>query len=256
MPVIRDPGQLPTRSGPGWSRQDWAGPAVFGEPVPMRAHRYRIEAGATGPGTALAGQEAFVYVIGGTGTAAAAGDSYPLARESVLWLAGCDALTLRAGPGGLDALVAESAGTGGPAPQPLRKAFAAGELPHLVSTRDTRDRLDLVTDDVPVGARAIRADRIVYHPGDTAAAHYHADCHHVFCVLAGSGLLYTDGLASRLEAGMSALVGPGEVHWFEDDRELNFSFVEFWAPPPTGTVWTVTGDRCTWARAPGAQAAP
>jgi hypothetical protein len=29
------------------------------------------------------------------------------------------------------------------------KAFAASELPHLASTRDTRDRLDLVTDDVP-----------------------------------------------------------------------------------------------------------
>ena len=57
----------------------------------------------------------------------------------------------------------------------------------------------------------------------------------------------TDDRASRLEAGMSALVGPGEVHWFEDDKEQNFSFVEFWAPPPAGTVWTVTGDRCTWA---------
>ena len=131
----------------------------------------------------------------------------------------------------------------------LRKVFAAGELPHLVSTRDTRDRLDLVTDDVPVGAKTIRADRIIYHPGDTAAAHYHTDCHHVFCVLAGSGLLYTDDEANRLETGMSALVGPGEVHWFENDRQEEFSFVEFWAPPPTQTIWTVTGDRCTWAPA-------
>jgi mannose-6-phosphate isomerase-like protein (cupin superfamily) len=55
---------------------------------------------------------------------------------------------------------------------------------------------------------------------------------------------------------MSALVGPGEVHWFQNDSSENFSFVEFWAPPPTGTVWTVEGDRCTWgpaaAPAPGA----
>ena len=77
-------------------------------------------------------------------------------------------------------------GSPGPALVAAGRLFAAGELPHLVSTRDTRDRLDLVTDDVPVGARQIRADRIVYHPGDTAAAHYHTDCHHVFCVLAGS----------------------------------------------------------------------
>ena len=33
------------------------------------------------------------------------------------------------------------------------------------------------------------------------------------------------------------------------DTDENFSFVEFWAPPPTGTIWTVAGDRCTWARA-------
>ena len=45
---------------------------------------------------------------------------------------------------------------------------------------------------------------------------------------------------------MSALVAPGEVHWFENDSPEEFSFLEFWAPPPTDTVWTVAGDRCTW----------
>lgn len=129
----------------------------------------------------------------------------------------------------------------------LVKVFTAGELPHLVSTRDSRDRLDLVTDDVPVGAQLLRADRIIYHPGDTAAAHYHKDCHHVFFVLAGTGLLHTGGEPVRLSAGMSVLVGPGETHWFENDSDENFVFVEFWAPPPSDTVWTIAGDRCTWA---------
>jgi mannose-6-phosphate isomerase-like protein (cupin superfamily) len=196
------------------------------------------------------------YVVAGSGTAEAsppeAGERFPLAPESVLWLSASDRVTAEAGRDGLDLMVAL---TTGPAPEggfaPLRKVFAAGELPHLASTRDTRDRLDLVTGDTGAGARAIRADRIIYHPGDTAAAHYHTDCHHVFCVLAGSGLLYTDGAANRLGAGMSALVGPGEVHWFENDSGENFSFVEFWAPPPTGTVWTVEGDRCTWGPAAG-----
>ena len=43
------------------------------------------------------------------------------------------------------------------------------------------------------------------------------------------------------------LVGPGETHWFENDSAENFAFAEFWAPPPSGTVWTTAGDRCTWA---------
>jgi len=219
--------------------------------VPMRARRYQLDPGAAGPGIALGGQEAFGYVIAGTGAGRAGPDSYLLARESVLWLGGCDALALTAGQDGLDVLVAES--TGQPVPAPPRrpftasKAFAATELPHLASTRDTRDRMDLVTDDVPVGATQLRADRIVYHPGDTAAAHYHSGCHHVYCVLAGAGLLYADDQAYRLAAGMSALIRPGEVHWGENDQADNFSFVEFWAPPPTGTVWTVSGDQCTWA---------
>jgi quercetin dioxygenase-like cupin family protein len=304
MPVIRHPSQLEHHRELQWARQAWAGAAAFAEDVPMVAHRHRVEPGAESPLIPLGGQEAMAYVISGSGTARAAGETFPLAAESMLWLAACHGLALRAGPQGLDVLAAESAAVGGPVPAPLCKVFSAGELPHLVSTRDTRDRLDLVTENVPVGAALIRADRILYHPGDTAAAHYHSDCHHVFCVLAGSGLLYTSEPdspeagghpappstgahlpgahlpgahlpgahlpgaqlpgaqlpgeqlprapgpgAHRLTAGDSALVGPGEVHWFENDTGEEFSFVEFWAPPPSGTVWTVTGDRCTWAPA-------
>jgi len=111
------------------------------------------------------------------------------------------------------------------------------ELPHLHSTRDTRDRLDLVTDNTDFGAEFIRADRIVYHPGDTAARHYHTDCHHLFYVLSGSGLIHVDEGHHRLTPGMVAVVGPSEVHWFENDTQENFSFVEFWGPPPKETHW-------------------
>lgn len=255
MPKICVPDYSAVGNDQGSTCRVWASTDVFGEPVPLRVTRWRLDAGRQADGIQLGGGEAMAYVIAGAGTAVAAppvdGERFALSRESVLWLAGCPSLTLRADSAGLDVLVAESAAgaAGAAAPAPLRKVLAAGELPHLVSTRDTRDRLDLVTEDVPVGATLIRADRIIYHPGDTAAAHYHTDCHHVFCVLAGSGLLYSGDAAHRLNAGDSALVGPGEVHWFENDRAEEFSFVEFWAPPPTGTVWTVAGDRCTWAPA-------
>ena len=43
----------------------------------------------------------------------------------------------------------------------MAKLFPKDQLPHLHSTRDTRDRLDLITDNVPVNARFIRADRII-----------------------------------------------------------------------------------------------
>jgi len=235
----------------GWTTGPWFAEGIFGEPVPLKVRRFLIDAGVTAHLVPPRGAEAFAFVIAGYGAAAASppAERFALATESVLWLGPCGELSVEAGPDGLDLMLAETTGPGAGPADPARKVFAAGELPHLVSTRDTRDRLDLVTENVPVGARAIRADRIIYHPGDTAAAHYHTDCHHVFCVLAGSGLLYDGEHAHRLEAGDSALVGPGEVHWFENDTGENFSFVEFWAPPPTETIWTVAGDRCTWAPA-------
>jgi len=238
---------------PGVKSGPWFHPDMWDEPVPLKVGRRRLDPGATDR-IPLRGRENFAYVIAGSGTATASpeveGERFALGAESVLWLTGCDQMSACAGPDGLDLLVAEATGLDPDVPPfAMRKAFAATELPHLVSTRDTRDRHVLGDQVQPVGARAVRADRIVYHPGDTAAAHYHTGCHHVFCVLAGSGLLYTDGEANRLTAPDSALVGPGEVHWFENDTNEEFSFAEFWAPPPAETIWTVTGDRCTWAPA-------
>jgi mannose-6-phosphate isomerase-like protein (cupin superfamily) len=129
----------------------------------------------------------------------------------------------------------------------MARLFTKEALPHLQSTRDTRDRLDLITENVGVDATKLRADRIVYHPGDTAAAHYHTDCYHLFHVLTGSGILHIDTAAIPIAAGMTLVVRPSEVHWFENDKAENFSFVEFWAPPPTETIWTIDGDVCTWA---------
>ena len=123
----------------------------------------------------------------------------------------------------------------------MAKLIPFDQLPHLHSTRDTRDRLDLVTDNVNLGARFIRADRIIYHPGDTAAKHYHTDCHHLFYVLYGNGILHASDGDYRLSQGMVAVVGPNEVHCFENDTQENFAFVEFWGPPPKETVW-VTDD--------------
>jgi quercetin dioxygenase-like cupin family protein len=125
----------------------------------------------------------------------------------------------------------------------MAKLFTKNQLPHFESTRDTRDRLDLLTENVPVGATRLKADRIIYHPGDTCAKHYHFGAHQVFVVLEGKGLVFGPDGSYRLEPGMVAIVPPEEVHWFENDSEANFTFVEFWAPRPTDTVWVVEDDK-------------
>jgi quercetin dioxygenase-like cupin family protein len=116
------------------------------------------------------------------------------------------------------------------------------DLPRLRSTRDTRDRLDLVTEDL-FGVTDLKADRITYHPGDTAAPHRHPDAKHFFFVQEGKGIMHADEASIELGAGDVAMILEEEVHWFENPFEGNFSFIELWVPAPEGaTVW-VTDDQ-------------
>ncbi len=124
----------------------------------------------------------------------------------------------------------------------MARLFTKDELPKFNSTRDGRDRLDLLTENVPIEAPGLRADRIIYHPGDTAAKHYHEGCYHLFAILEGEGYYCTPTDKYLLKPGMAVIVPPDEVHWFENESEANFKFVEFWAPYPTKTVWIIEDD--------------
>ena len=91
----------------------------------------------------------------------------------------------------------------------MAKLFTKEQLPHFHSTRDSRDRLDLVTENVPVGATRLKADRIIYHPGDTCAKHYHIGSHHLFVILEGEGLYFNGEKSYRLKPGMVLTLEPG-----------------------------------------------
>ncbi len=115
------------------------------------------------------------------------------------------------------------------------------ELPKIRSTRDSRDRVDLITEEL-FGTADIKADHITYHPGDSAAAHYHIGSKHFFFVDAGTGVLHLDDRTYTLSKGDVALADDGEVHWFENTSDEDFSFYELWVPAPTETIWVVADD--------------
>jgi len=123
----------------------------------------------------------------------------------------------------------------------LSRVIRFADLPRLTSTRDTRDRVDLVNEAL-FGTDSVKADRITYHSGDTAAAHYHRDCEHFFFVLEGRGVLHAGGSYEDLGPGDVALVERDEVHWFENPGEEDFSFIELWVPAPSDTVWVDPDD--------------
>ncbi len=116
------------------------------------------------------------------------------------------------------------------------------DLPKIRSTRDGRDRVDLVTDEL-FGGSDLKADHITYHPGDTAAAHYHLGARHFFFVDAGTGILHLDDQTHQLGRGDVALADDGQVHWFENVGDDLFSFYELWVPAPRETVWVVEDDQ-------------
>ncbi len=110
------------------------------------------------------------------------------------------------------------------------------ELPRLESTRDGRDRIDLVTEEM-WGFTDLKADHITYRPGDTAAAHYHVGAKHIWFVSEGRGIYHVGDETFELSAGDVAVAGDSEVHWFENPHEEPFAFYELWVPAPRETVW-------------------
>lgn len=67
---------------------------------------------------------------------------------------------------------------------------------------------------------------------------------------APEGMLYlAAGSVTAEVSGQRFALAPESILWLVNDTDANFSFVEFWTPPPAGTVWTTPGDRSTWAPA-------
>lgn len=63
--------------------------------------------------------------------------------------------------------------------------------------------------DVP---RLTQYARARFAPGQTAAAHAHADMHEVFLVESGRARFTIDGLAHELGPGGCIAIAPGEMH--------------------------------------------
>ena len=86
------------------------------------------------------------------------------------------------------------------------------------------------------------ADRIIYHPGDDCAKHYHEGAYHLFYMLYGEGWVEIDYERHRMKPGSAIVIAPEEVHQFKNDTDENFAFLEYWAPKPTGAVAVVPDD--------------
>ena len=115
------------------------------------------------------------------------------------------------------------------------------DLPKLRSTRDGRNRIDLVTEEL-FGWTDIKADFIRYQPGDTAAAHYHVGARHIWFVVEGSAVFHLDDEMHQVASGDVVTAGDSEVHWFHNTGDEPFAIYELWVPAPTETIWVDADD--------------
>ena len=216
--------------------------------MPMQAWRWSLAPMAASPPIGLGAPEGLLYVMAGAGIAEADGGRFAVGLENVLWLGGCPEITLHAGARGLEVLIAQAPGRGahpgaGAAGAVYRGGPAApGVHPGRPGPAGPGHRR---------GAGGGPADprRTGWCTGPGTARPRTSTPARITCSACwpGRGCCAPTGRCSRLTAGMSALTGPGELHWFVNDSDADFAFVEFWAPPPADTVWPVAGDRCTWA---------
>ncbi|MGH9088142.1 MAG: cupin domain-containing protein [Acidimicrobiales bacterium] len=109
MPVVRRPEDLTVVQGDGYTVTACAGPDVFDAEVPMRARRLVVEAGASAP-VEIAGDEAMIYVVAGSGVFESGSERHEVGPESMVWLEPPAASTLRAGDEGVELLVSEAPG--------------------------------------------------------------------------------------------------------------------------------------------------
>lgn len=123
----------------------------------------------------------------------------------------------------------------------MASVVRADQLRSVRSTRDGRRRVDIATPEM-FGVDGIKADRVIYQPGDTASSHQHPDADHIFYVLRGSGVLHAGGSSDDLAVGDVTFIPRGEFHWFENTGDEVFEMVEIWVPAPTQTIWADPDD--------------
>jgi redox-sensitive bicupin YhaK (pirin superfamily) len=104
MPILFEPEDLPVTRQSGARVTTLANSAML-QADALQVERLSLEAHATSSMYNAVEAERFVYVIGGNGQAHVHTKTFPLERESVLWLEQNDAFSLEAGADGLDVLL-------------------------------------------------------------------------------------------------------------------------------------------------------
>ena len=117
--------------------------------------------------------------------------------------------------------------------------------PVLDSENDARKRIYLVTPTL-FGTKAVKGEMIIYPPGTEASNHHHEGAEHFQYVLRGSGIAYLSEAPHPIRAGDTLYNYEMERHYFVNDTNEDFVFVEYFVPAECHTIWAPDALVCAW----------
>lgn len=117
--------------------------------------------------------------------------------------------------------------------------------PVLQSEHDTRQRIYLASAGL-WGTEAVRGEMIMYPPGASGAPHHHEGAEHFQYILSGSGIANLADEEVTLNPGDFLYNYENELHSFANNTDSTMTFVEFFVPGESRTVWAPGANVCTW----------
>ncbi len=131
----------------------------------------------------------------------------------------------------------------------MLKVIRNEDRPVKVSKRDGRRRVDVVTEDL-LGTRDVQVDIVYNDAGVIGSPHKHDNADHVFMVIRGHGIMYTDDGSAEIGVGDVVFIPRGDFHWFHNTGDEVSERLEMWIPAPDGTIWRDPDDTCNFQPAP------
>jgi len=117
--------------------------------------------------------------------------------------------------------------------------------PVLLSEHDSRRRIYLASTGL-WGTEAVKGEMIIYPPGAVGAPHHHEGAEHFQFVVSGAGTAILGDERVPLTDGDLLYNLENEVHSFENLTDADMTFVEFFVPGKSVTVWAPGASACAW----------
>ena len=117
--------------------------------------------------------------------------------------------------------------------------------PVLNSEFDNRKRIYVMSEAL-ANSSVAKGEIIIYPPNTSAPEHHHVGAEHFQFMMSGEAIAVLEGQEHKLEAFDLLYNFENENHYFYNNSNSEFVFVEFFVPGDYKTIWSKNANVCTW----------